>query len=145
MPEATTTAIDAYYQLGRDQGMSWTPLSRKVLQILHGASEPLGAYAIHRRLPNRSGGRQATSVYRQLAKLIGANLVVALASPKRFLISPDPTILSWLALKCASCARVDVIPAEAIASALAKRLNQTSFIGSRVHLECWGLCRRCAA
>lgn len=141
-PEIST--LEPYLRAAANRGLTLTALRREVLALLWRERAPIGTYGIVDKL-NRSGLRRAhpNSIHRTLNALVGAGLVIPIASWKKFLISPDPGCAAWLVSLCDRCLASACAPATNLIEKLQSICGEREFAIRAVHLECLGRCARC--
>lgn len=131
----------------RSRGQRYTPLRRKLVQIVHSAAQPL---AIHDILT--SGPRLAqSSVYRNLVVLEQAGIVrrvVAAGGFARYELAEDLTEHHHH-LICTSCGSVEDLPApvgleRTVRRATATLASRRGFSVRAHRVDMLGLCSRCA-
>jgi Fur family ferric uptake transcriptional regulator len=131
----------------RSRGQRYTPLRRKLVQIVRSAAQPL---AIHDILSSRSRLAQS-SVYRNLVVLEQAGVIrrlVAAGGSARYELAEDLTEHHHH-LICTSCGSVEDLPAPIGLERTVQRATATlaSRRGFRVRahrVDMLGLCSRCA-
>ena len=131
-------------QLCRDQGLRFTALRRRVLELVWNSHAPVGAYDILNELGQ--GGKNAAppTVYRTLDFLLDAGLVHRLDSLSAFVGCPDPAHPhSGQFLICRSCRSVAELDDRDIQQLVADRAKALGFVSEQQMLEIEGLCRSC--
>ena len=131
-------------QLCRDKGLRFTPLRRRVLELVWTSHKPVGAYDILQEL-NREGRKAAPpTVYRALEFLIEADLVHRLDSLNAFVGCADPSSShSGQFLICSTCRSVAELDNTDITSVVHKAAADLGFSAVHQMLEIQGLCKAC--
>lgn len=137
-------AIDAAAALCVRIGERFTPLRRRVLELVWSSHQPIGAYAILDKL--REEGRSAAppTVYRALDFLLEHFIVHRIASMNAYVGCLHPGEAHAVQfLICRSCGMAAEIHDRAMTDAIAHSATRIGFtIESRV-IELAGLCARC--
>jgi Fur family zinc uptake transcriptional regulator len=138
-------ALDAASQLCVARGARFTPLRRRVLELVWGSHQPVKAYDILERLNDEDRGAKPPTVYRALDFLIGQGLVHRLESLNAFVGCPHPgQDHDYQFLICDRCGTVAEIASPAVRSALAEHAAGLGFTIERQTIEVHGTCRDCA-
>ena len=85
-----STAVETAESLCRRQGLRFTSIRRRVLELVWNSHTPVGAYDILESINNEGKKAAPPTVYRALDFLIEANLVHRLDSINAFVGCPDP-------------------------------------------------------
>jgi Fur family zinc uptake transcriptional regulator len=137
-------AIDAAAALCQRIGERFTPLRRRVLELVWSSHQPIGAYAILDKL--RAEGRAAAppTVYRALDFLLAHFIVHRIASMNAYVGCQHPGEAHAVQfLICRSCGMAAELHDPAIGEVAARSAGRVGFtIESRV-IELAGLCARC--
>jgi Fur family zinc uptake transcriptional regulator len=143
--DGVSNALRRAESLCRGRGVRLTPIRRRVLEVLLGASKPLGAYDLAEALT--SGGRRTApiTVYRALDFLIEEGLAHRLASLNAFMANMDAsnTRVTKVFLICDACGTVESIAGDEITQALGKVMNGMDFQSKAKALEITGRCAHC--
>jgi Fur family zinc uptake transcriptional regulator len=138
------TALAAAAELCRRRGARFTPLRRRVLELVWGGHAPVGAYQVLDRL--RHDGRPAAppTVYRALDFLISQGLVHRLESLNAFIGCPRPDqrhrAQYLICERCGEAAEVEIAGLEGTIEAAAVAHD---FQVSGQTVEVRGLCASC--
>ncbi|HYW16834.1 MAG TPA: hypothetical protein VE891_11875 [Allosphingosinicella sp.] len=143
MPRLDRPQLDHYFAVGRDRGISWTPLRQQILELLWRSGKPWGAYALAEELRRASFQGYPNSVYRILAIFEQARLVVNIVSSRRVQISPDPAEFAWAVLQCPECDRFELVPFTSQAAIVREAAGRLGYATGQVMIECIGQCRGC--
>ena len=142
-PDAAIAAAETYFQ---KNGIRFTPLRRRVFEIILRAEKPIGAYDILERLRDHGKIAAPISVYRVLDFLIEQRFVHRLATINAYMacVTPeDPHAAQFLICNC--CGSVYEISNPKIDEAVAEGANQIGFTVNYPLVEITGLCADCKA
>jgi Fur family transcriptional regulator, zinc uptake regulator len=121
-----------------------TPIRRQVLEALHVASKPLGAYELAAILAPHRRKIAPITVYRALDFLIEQGLAHRIASLNAYVAhSGEHSSATHAFLICEGCGEVTDIPSPEIAHTLSGVLKQHRFSSRAKALEITGRCSRC--
>jgi Fur family zinc uptake transcriptional regulator len=139
-------AIAAAEALCARLGERFTPLRRRVLELVWSSHQPIGAYAILDKLRGEGRGAAPPTVYRALDFLLAHGIVHRIASMNAYVGCQHPGEAHAVQfLICRACGMAAEIDDPALDAALARRAADVGFsIESRV-VELAGLCARCKA
>ncbi len=126
-------------------GLRLTPLRRALLEMLASEPKPLGAYVIAERLGTRLERRIAPTIaYRGLDFLVDIGLVTRLESQNAYILCAHPNCLhDCIFLVCTSCARVEEIVDQDVATRLENDAQHAGFVTERRVIEIQGQCKAC--
>lgn len=142
---AVADRLDEAVQLCRARAVRLTDLRRLVLEILHEAEQPLGAYPLLERLEQRLG-RQVSppTVYRALDFLMRERLVARLPSRHAFVPCANPTEPHrCVLLVCSGCGTAREIAAPGLTALVAGEADDAGFVWDQSTIELGGRCARC--
>lgn len=141
-------ALDAADALARRRGLRFTPMRRRVLEIVLSGHEPMGAYDILHALGEAPGARKPAppTVYRALDFLRREGLVHRIDTLNAFVacFAPEHGHRAHFLL-CRQCGCVAEIAHGALDRALADAAADAGFSVERETVEIAGLCAGCAA
>jgi Fur family zinc uptake transcriptional regulator len=122
-----------------------TPIRRRVLEALHAAGKPLGAYELAESLAPGERRMAPITVYRALDFLIEQGLAHRLASRNAYIpsLNGSGSRETTAFLICEECNGVDEVTATELGDTLAGLLNRQGFQPSAKVLEVKGRCSRC--
>ncbi len=123
----------------------FTPLRRKVLELVWNSHSPVSAYELLDML-SRDGRKRAAppTIYRALDFLIEEGLVHRLESLNAFIGCPDPAHRhQGHFLICRSCRTVTEVNDRTLMSHIAKTARSHGYICENSMLEIMGLCADC--
>jgi Fur family zinc uptake transcriptional regulator len=130
--------------LCRQRGKRLTSLRRRVLELVWGNHQPVGAYALLERMRGESGQVAPTTVYRALDFLQDQGLVHRLASLNAFIGCAFPGARhTGQFLICTSCRELAELDDNLITSTLNASAEASGFTVSRSMVEIMGLCPNC--
>jgi len=137
-------ALDRAEAVCAARGARLTPIRRRVLEIVWGQHQPIGAYAILERLRKENAGAAPPTVYRALEFLMAQGLVHRLASLNAFIGCPQPeAIHTSQFLICTSCGEVTEIDGGEITASARRKAAERGFSLDRLTIELAGRCPRC--
>ena len=141
-------ALDRAEAVCAGRGARLTPIRRRVLEIVWGQHQPIGAYAILEALHGKSGVGAAAppTVYRALDFLIAQGLVHRLESLNAYIGCPQPEENhASQFLICTGCGEVTEIEGSEIAASARRQAAARGFSLDRLTIELAGRCPHCAA
>ncbi len=128
-----------------DDGLRFTPVRRKVLEILLQEHRALGAYVILDRLRDEGFGSQPPVAYRALDFLVSHGLAHKIERLNAFIACAHPDQIHAPAFMiCRMCDSVAEAHSETTRSALASAAKATGFKIERTVVEAEGVCPGCA-
>jgi Fur family transcriptional regulator, zinc uptake regulator len=132
--------------LARETGARFTPVRRRVLEILLEQHRALGAYDVLQRLAADGFGNQPPVAYRALEFLVEQGLAHRLDRLNAFVACMHPGEDHAPAfLICRKCNAVAETPAQPVRAALDTAAVKIGFQVERVSIEALGLCPPCQA
>lgn len=138
-------ALAAAQDLCRRAGTRFTPLRRRVLEIVWTSHKPLGAYAILDVLADEGRRPMPPTVYRALEFLQNHGLVHRIPSLNAFIGCVEPgRHRGGQYLICRGCGTVAELTDEGLGSRLDARAREHGFAVEAVLTEAIGLCPACA-
>ena len=140
-------ALDRAEAVCAERGAKLTPIRRRVLEIVWGQHQPIGAYAILEALHGKSGVGAAAppTVYRALDFLIAQGLVHRLESLNAYIGCPQPEENhASQFLICTGCGEVTEIEGGDIAASARRQAAARGFNLERLTIELAGHCPHCA-
>ncbi len=138
------TAVGAAETLCAGRGLRFTPLRRRVLELIWQSHRPAGAYELLDQLKAERHGAAPPTVYRALEFLLENGLVHRIESLNAFVgcDHPDAPHQSQF-LICTSCRRVAELSDPAIAQRIETKASGAGFQTARQTLEVTGTCDAC--
>ena len=155
MPDGVPTIVgpqDIERALGRAQrlcaahGGRLTPVRRRVLELILGADQPIGAYALLAALHGERGKLGPPTVYRALDFLLAHKLIHKIESVSAFVACDDvehPHESQFMI--CDDCGATAEIQDDAIVASLRRLGEDRGFAVARQVIEARGLCPACRA
>jgi len=139
-------AVKAAAELCERNGERFTPLRRRVLELVWSSHQPIGAYAILDRLREEGRAAAPPTVYRALDFLLSHGIVHRIASMNAFIGCNHPGEAHAVqVLICRNCGTAAELQDEDLAAAIGHAADRVGFaIESRV-IELAGTCARCRA
>jgi Fur family transcriptional regulator, zinc uptake regulator len=138
------TAVGAAEALCAGRGLRFTPLRRRVLELIWQSHRPAGAYELLDQLKAERDGAVPPTVYRALDFLLENGLVHRIESLNAFVgcDHPDSPHQSQF-LICTSCRRVAELSDPTIAQRIETKASGAGFQTDRQTLEVTGTCDAC--
>jgi Fur family transcriptional regulator, zinc uptake regulator len=122
---------------------AFTVLEMRILKCLSSVEQPLGAYAIARKITQSLGRRcHPNSVYRCLAQLIDAGEVRRIVCKNNYVLTSRFGVNDCL-LICRSCDAIKKFDAVDLHSQLRRLAATADFGASRTIIEVIGICQTC--
>ena len=127
------------------QGARFTPVRRRVLEILLESHRAMGAYEVLERLSTEGFGKQPPVAYRALEFLVELGLAHRVRRLNAFAACTHPGEAHAPAfLICRTCGAVAEAPAPALRAALETAAAPMGFVIERCTIEALGQCPACA-
>ncbi|MGO4387979.1 Fur family transcriptional regulator [Microvirga sp. 2YAF29] len=144
IPENVAKSLSQAEEACKAQRARLTPIRRRVLEALHMASKPLGAYNLAALVAPQGRKIAPITVYRALDFLIEQGLAHRIASLNAYVAQDgEPGSATHAFLICEGCGEVTDIPSPEIAHTLSSLLKQHSFSSHAKALEITGRCSHC--
>jgi Fur family zinc uptake transcriptional regulator len=143
--DGVSSALRRAESLCRSRGVRLTPIRRRVLEALLGASKPLGAYDLAESLTSDGRRIAPITVYRALDFLIEEGLAHRLASLNAFMANMDASNSrsTKVLLICDACGTVESVAGAEITQALGNVMDGMDFQSKAKALEITGRCAHC--
>lgn len=126
------------------RGVRFTPIRRRVLEMIAGASGGLKAYDLLDRLTSEHVAARPPTVYRALEFLIDQGLVHRIESQNAYVACPCPEHAhGFQLLICRQCGRVEELHLDEINDRLSHRAHELGFQVDRQTIELLGYCNAC--
>ena len=140
------TAITLAERLCAERGVRFTPLRRRVLELIWSNHESVKAYDLLDELKPFDKSAKPATVYRTLDFLLEQGLIHRIESLNAFVGCRHPERQhELLLLICERCHHVDERPALELVTAAAREIEIARFTAHRQSFEIRGLCAACAA
>jgi len=139
-------ALSRAEALAAERGVRFTPVRRRVLEILLEAHKALGAYDVLTRLAAEGFGNQPPVAYRALEFLEDQGFAHRIRRLNAFTACMHPGEAHAPAfLICRVCEKVAEAPAAPVMAALTVAAADSGFVIERSNIEAVGLCPSCQA
>ncbi len=144
IPENVAKSLSQAEEACKAQRVRLTPIRRRVLEALHMASKPLGAYNLAALVAPQGRKIAPITIYRALDFLIEQGLAHRIASLNAYVAQGgEPGSATHAFLICERCGEVTDIPSPEIAHTLSGLLKQHRFSSQAKTLEITGRCSHC--
>lgn len=126
------------------RGVRFTPIRRRVLEMISGTPGGLKAYDLLDRLSDEHASARPPTVYRALEFLIEQGLVHRIESLNAYLACPCPEhVHRFQLLICRECGRVEELHQEVVSDLLSTTARERGFTVQRQTIELLGVCDDC--
>ncbi len=129
----------------RQRGLRFTPIRRRVLELVWAGHEPVKAYDVLDTLRSERSGAAPPTVYRALEFLLEEGLVHKIESLNAYVGCGKPGHLdSGQFLICSSCGEVAELDDPELVRLLSKKARQIGFAIKDQIVEILGCCAQCS-
>ncbi len=137
-------ALAAADKLCTEKGLRFTPLRRRVLELVWSSHKPVGAYALLDQLRNEDLGSAPPTVYRALDFLIENGLIHRIERMNAFVgcSHPGETHRGFF-LICTDCGNAEELESTAVADTISASAGRRGFTARDMTLEVTGVCADC--
>ena len=137
-------AVVAAEKLCADKGLRFTPLRRRVLELVWSSHKPVGAYALLDSLRDEELGSAPPTVYRALDFLIEHGLIHRIERMNAFVgcSHPGETHRGFF-LICGQCGNAEEMESAGVADSIAASASRHGFAARDMTLEVTGTCADC--
>ncbi|XGA81622.1 Fur family transcriptional regulator [Halomonas sp. CH40] len=143
MPQTTALIQQAANQC-QSRGVRFTPIRRKVLELIAHSGGGLKAYDLLDQLSTEHAAARPPTVYRALDFLIEQGLVHRIESQNAYVACACPEHThGFQLLICRVCGYVEELHLDDIGAQLAAKADDKGFKVERQTIELQGLCARC--
>lgn len=143
--DCISRALDTAERLCVDRGLRFTPIRRKVLELVWESHRPVKAYDLLDRIRPVEGAAKPATVYRALDFLLEQGLIHRVESLNAFVgCVCSERQHELLLLLCRGCQQVEERTAPEVMEAVARELVAAGFAASHKAIEVHGLCADCA-
>lgn len=143
MPDSRAL-LDQAAQQCQQRGARFTPIRRRVLEMIAETPGSLKAYDLLDRLAEEHAAARPPTVYRALEFLIDQGLVHRIESLNAYVACPCPEhVHGFQLLICRHCGRVEELHLDEINDHLARRARELGFEIQRQTIELLGQCDAC--
>lgn len=130
----------------QQRNVRFTPIRRRVLELIAEAPGGLKAYDLLDRLAEEHAAARPPTVYRALEFLIGQGLVHRIESLNAYVACPCPEHAhGFQLLICRLCGRVEELHLDDVNAQLSRRARDLGFRVERQTIELLGRCEACHA
>ncbi|APX93075.1 transcriptional repressor [Halomonas sp. 1513] len=144
MSDANSLIHQAEHQC-QQRGVRFTPIRRRVLEMIASADGGLKAYDLLDKLAVEHASARPPTVYRALDFLIEQGLVHRIESLNAYVACPCPEHAhGFQLLICRLCGRVEELHLDDVNAQLASRARSLGFHVERQTIELLGTCEGCA-
>ena len=138
-------AVATAEKVCRERGLRFTPLRRRVLELVWTGHRPAKAYELLEQLKQEHAGSAPPTVYRALDFLVDNGFVHRLESLNAFIGCGDADKKhGGQFLICRECGRVAELDDPELKQLLARKAQDVGFTEKSSTIEVEGLCARCA-
>lgn len=128
----------------QQRGVRFTPIRRRVLEMISSSTGGLKAYDLLDRLTSEHTSARPPTVYRALDFLIEQGLVHRIESLNAYVACPCPEHThGFQLLICRSCGRVEELHLDEVNEQLSQRARAQGFRVERQTIELLGICDDC--
>src|SRR5690554_7891445 len=143
MPDSRAL-LDQAAQQCQQRGVRFTPIRRRVLEMIAEATGGLKAYDLLDRLAEEHASARPPTVYRALEFLIEQGLVHRIESLNAYVACPCPEHAhGFQLLICGECGRVDELHLDDVSAQLGEQARHLGFRIDRQTIELLGRCDAC--
>lgn len=137
-------AIGVAEQLCANRGVRFTPIRRKVLELIWESHQAVKAYDLLDRIKPFEQAAKPATVYRALDFLLQQGLIHRVETLNAFIgCNCSERRHEQLLLICEHCRDVEERPGVAVMDAVAKEIDEAGFVLRRKAIEIHGLCAHC--
>ncbi len=137
-------ALAAADRLCSEKGLRFTPLRRRVLELVWSGHKPVGAYALLDRLRDEDLGSAPPTVYRALNFLIENRLIHRIERMNAFIGCSHPgESHRGFFLMCADCGNAEELESAVVAETIVASAGKRGFTARDMTLEVTGVCSAC--
>jgi Fur family zinc uptake transcriptional regulator len=138
-------ALRTAEQVCTDRGARFTPIRRKVLELVWESHKPVKAYDLLDRIRPFEAAAKPATVYRALDFLLEQGLIHRVESLNAFVgCVCSERQHEQLLLICRQCGEVEERPAPDVMDAVAREIAAAGFEAQHKSIEVHGLCGECA-
>jgi len=137
-------ALAAAEKLCAAKGLRFTPLRRRVLELVWASHKPIGAYALLDALRSEDMGSAPPTVYRALDFLIDNGLIHRIERMNAFVGCSHPgEAHRGFFLICGECGNAEELQSDGLADTIAANASRRGFAARDMTLEVTGTCSDC--
>jgi Fur family zinc uptake transcriptional regulator len=137
-------AVAAAEKLCAAKGVRFTPLRKRVLELVWSGHKPVGAYALLDQLRDEDLGSAPPTIYRALDFLIDHGLIHRIERMNAFIgcSHPGETHRGFF-LICGECGNAEELESPSVAESIAASASRRGFAARDMTLEVTGTCADC--
>jgi Fur family zinc uptake transcriptional regulator len=137
-------AVAAAERLCAEKDLRFTPLRRRVLELVWSSHKPVGAYALLDKLRREDLGSAPPTVYRALDFLIEHGLIHRIECMNAFIgcSHPGETHRGFF-LICGDCGNAEELQSDGLAESIVDSAGRRGFAARDMTLEVMGTCADC--
>lgn len=137
-------ALAAAEKLCASKDLRFTPLRRRVLELVWSSHKPVGAYALLDQLRDEDLGSAPPTVYRALDFLIENGLIHRIERMNAFIgcSHPDEAHRGFF-LICSDCGNAEELHSDSLSETISASANRRGFAARDMTLEVTGTCADC--
>jgi Fur family transcriptional regulator, zinc uptake regulator len=137
-------AVAAAEKLCAAKDLRFTPLRRRVLELVWSSHKPVGAYALLDELRNEDLGSAPPTIYRALDFLIENGLIHRIERMNAFVGCSHPGEQHrGFFLICGECGNAEELESESVAASIVASAGRHGFAARDMTLEVTGTCAEC--
>jgi len=138
-------AISNGERICAENGLKFTAIRRKVLELVWQSHKPVKAYDILKKLPKGEGAPMPPTVYRALDFLLSNGLIHKINTLNAFVgcSHPGPNNQCYF-LICSHCDEVTECCTSKLGNAIGRSAKDNAFTTESVSLEIQGKCQACS-
>jgi Fur family zinc uptake transcriptional regulator len=137
-------AVSAAEKLCATKGLRFTPLRRRVLELVWSGHKPVGAYALLDSLRDEDLGSAPPTIYRALDFLIEHGLIHRIERMNAFIGCSHPgEAHRGFFLICGECGNAEELESATVADTIAASASRRGFAARDMTLEVTGTCADC--
>ena len=131
-------------RLCSERGLRFTPLRRRVLELVWSSHKPVGAYALLDALRNEALGSAPPTVYRALDFLIEQGFIHRIERMNAFVGCSHPgESHRGFFLICGECGNAEELESTGVAESIVASASRRGFAAREMTLEVTGTCAEC--
>jgi Fur family zinc uptake transcriptional regulator len=139
-------ALAAAEKVCAEKELRFTPLRRRVLELVWSSHKPVGAYALLDELRNEDLGSAPPTVYRALDFLIENGLIHRIERMNAFVGCSHPgEAHRGFFLICSDCGNAEELQSDGLADTISASASRRGFMAREMTLEVTGVCGDCRA
>jgi len=136
--------VSAAEKLCAARGLRFTPLRRRVLELVWSGHKPVGAYALLNQLRDEDLGSAPPTIYRALDFLIEHGLIHRIERMNAFIGCSHPgEAHRGFFLICGECGNAEELESTNVADTITASASRRGFAARDMTLEVTGVCADC--